>query len=195
MATQSKKASPRTSPGRAGSPGAEDFVQAAQSAPDRPDIFPALKFGAERLAIGSYQVRVLENPHTIKFPDKTQGKGGDGKYPVVEGWSIPVVVTKVVGYEDSEDDQELAQAIGRGEKPRRAILCRKPTVEDGKEKVHGLTRGMFNQAKRNGNELKGLELIVGTRVYEHENYGKTRGYDVYAIGEEQPDLPDSHDDL
>lgn len=163
----------------------KDWMQAAEEAPDRPEIYPKLGFGGDKTATGSYVVEFLDRtPHAIKFQDRTQepvkrdAKGRGIEWPEVEGWAVGVIVHDGKGFDDA----------GKGE--RRSVILRKPSLnpENGKPVYHSLTYGVLRLAKRH-KTLLGRRAEISTRLYDHPQYGETRTYDVFDLEPEQAAEP------
>lgn len=162
----------------------DDFGAEAEAAPERPEIYPQLPFGDSKHAGGHYEVEFIGNPYPVEFDDTTQEKGKDGKFPKAQGWAVPLVV---LAKDEYDDDVKPGQ--------RRSILFRRPTIDaDGKKRYHGLTRGVLDVRKKQGT-LVGVRVHLGTRVYEHKQWGKTRGYDVWILGADKKPNDELEDDL
>lgn len=129
-----------------------------QSAKELPEIYPKIKFGDNKMAEVAVEIEIVE--------------------------PIP----RIVEFTDKFSG-----------KPAKALFmnCRVLTGPEAAsmrslgmplDENHGLTRGVLNVAKRHGNRLDGIKLRIETRNYDHEEFGKTRGYVVSELTtEEQPD--------
>lgn len=148
----------------------KSFAQAAQEAKDRPTILPKLTFGADKLAVVSYEVEFLEpEPREIEFEDKLADEEGI----MAKGYAINLRVVRTVKAPEGDD------AWGAQGEDRSLVFRDDPN--------NSLTNGIMNAFKKNGNTLLGLRVKLGTRVYRHEKWGPSRAYDVLPVSREDDD--------
>lgn len=145
------------------------FAAAAEEAPDRPTILPALDFGKDKLAVVSYLVEFQEaEGRPTEWEDKINGG-------MAQGYAINVRVLDVL---KAPEGDAAWSALGED----RSLMFR----DDPKTT---LAAGVFNAYKKNGNTLLGLRARITTRSYKHERFGQTRAYDVVPVHDTNDDAP------
>lgn len=131
--------------------GSADWRAMVASAEEKPELFPKLKFGDDKLA--TVQVDILFDESEPRLIEYESPFSGDMEKALVMN------VRVLSGPESGSMRALFMQANDE----------------------HGLTRGVLNVAKKAGGDLKGVAARIETYTYKHKKYGPTRGYNVYGI--------------